>query len=656
MLRCVLRFFCHSAGIRPLHGVYLHGSLLLERTGSYKMTKNLVRTRARIFLLTLIIHHLSFIFLSAQTTFRLQISPAEQEVFSEKIKDFRLKPLESREGVAEFQLPDSAALTPFCRDLIQHFRQKSHLAVSLDSLQTATVTATANFHLGPEMRWVQLRPANSENGDWLEAARFRASLFSDKPLRHDVLLKLQEDILKQAENNGYPFAQIWLDSIEVQPDGGVSAVLQIERGRFFVFKQLKINGDLKLPAAYLPNYLGLKPGEPYSRAQVLRIRDQMRALLFLETTGNPTVTFAGNGEATVNLFLQKKKASRFDFIIGLLPRSDANDGRLLLTGSLSAAFQNALNLGERFAVEFERLKPETQELDVQASIPYLLGSPFGAGGRLNIFRRDSTWVDAQGEVGVSYLFSGGDYLKLLWENKSSSLQKVDTLTVLQSRRLPPNLDYRQNAYGLELGMTRLDYRFNPRQGWAIQIRSLAGFNTVKTNSQIENLRDPDDPEFNFASLYDTLTQRATRYRLEGNAESYVPLFQRTTLKISMRGGGIFSDKPVYNNEQYRLGGNKLLRGFDEESLFATRYVVTTAELRLLIGLNSYLAVFADYGYLENVTRSVRAFQRPLGFGTGLTFETQAGIFGISLAVGKRDQSESVDFRAIKFHIGYVSLF
>ncbi|GAB4492527.1 MAG: hypothetical protein OHK0019_14620 [Saprospiraceae bacterium] len=628
----------------------------MERTGSYKMTKNLVRTRARIFLLTLIIHHLSFIFLSAQTTFRLQISPAEQEVFSEKIKDFRLKPLESREGVAEFQLPDSAALTPFCRDLIQHFRQKSHLAVSLDSLQTATVTATANFHLGPEMRWVQLRPANSENGDWLEAARFRASLFSDKPLRHDVLLKLQEDILKQAENNGYPFAQIWLDSIEVQPDGGVSAVLQIERGRFFVFKQLKINGDLKLPAAYLPNYLGLKPGEPYSRAQVLRIRDQMRALLFLETTGNPTVTFAGNGEATVNLFLQKKKASRFDFIIGLLPRSDANDGRLLLTGSLSAAFQNALNLGERFAVEFERLKPETQELDVQASIPYLLGSPFGAGGRLNIFRRDSTWVDAQGEVGVSYLFSGGDYLKLLWENKSSSLQKVDTLTVLQSRRLPPNLDYRQNAYGLELGMTRLDYRFNPRQGWAIQIRSLAGFNTVKTNSQIENLRDPDDPEFNFASLYDTLTQRATRYRLEGNAESYVPLFQRTTLKISMRGGGIFSDKPVYNNEQYRLGGNKLLRGFDEESLFATRYVVTTAELRLLIGLNSYLAVFADYGYLENVTRSVRAFQRPLGFGTGLTFETQAGIFGISLAVGKRDQSESVDFRAIKFHIGYVSLF
>jgi len=652
-LRCVLVRFVIPEGNLP----DTHFSDDSRKPGLCRFPSRMTKkNQTRIILLAFIIHHSSFIILSAQTSLRLHISPAEQAVFSEKIKDFRLKPIENQAGIAEFQLPDSAALAPLCRDLLQHFRQKSHLAVSLDSLQTATAAATANLHLGPEMRWVQLRPANSENNEWLDAARFREKLFSEKPLRHDELLRLEEAILKQAENNGYPFAQIWLDSIEVRPDGGISAVLQIARGRFFVFKQLKINGDLKLPAAFLPNYLGLKPGDPYSRAQVLRIRDQMRTLLFLETTGNPTVTFAGNGEATVNLFLQKKKASRFDFVIGLLPQSDANDGRLLLTGSLSAAFQNALNLGERFAVEFERLKPETQRLDVQTSVPYLLGSPFGAEGRLNIFRRDSTWVDAQGEVGVSYLFTGGDYLKLVWENKSSSLQKVDTLSVLQTRRLPPNLDYRQNAYGLELGMNRLDYRFNPRQGWAIQVRSLAGFNTVKTNSQIESLRDPDDPEFNFASLYDTVTQRATRYRLEGKTELFVPLFQRTTLKFAVRGGGIFSEKPVYNNEQYRLGGNKLMRGFDEESLFATRYVVTTAELRLLIGLNSYLAAFADYGYLENVTKSIRVFQRPLGLGAGLTFETQAGIFGISLAVGKRDKAEPVNFRALKFHIGYVSLF
>jgi hemolysin activation/secretion protein len=228
--------------------------------------------------------------------------------------------------------------------------------------------------------------------------------------------------------------------------------------------------------------------------------------------------------------------------------------------------------------------------------------------------------------------------------------------VIESHQLPPNLDYKQNAYGFEAGFNRLDYRFNPRQGWALQLRSMAGFNTVQRNNQIENLQDPDDPAFDFASLYDTVAVRQTRYRLEGKAEVYFPLFQRTTLKLAARGGGIFSEKPVYNNEQYRLGGNKLLRGFDEESLFATRYVVTTAELRLLIGLNSYLAAFTDYGYLENVTNTTRAFLHPIGVGAGMTFETQAGIFGISIAAGRREQGEALDFRALKFHIGYVSLF
>ena len=607
-----------------------------------------------------------FSFLLSQTTLRLHISPSEQAIFFEKIKDFRQKPIENQTGIAEFRLADSAAIAPFCRDLLQHFRQKSYLTASIDSLIPHPPSPTANFHLGPQMRWLRLRPANAADEDWLRAAGFREKLFTEKPLRYDALLALEQAVLEQAENNGYPFAQIWLDSTEMQPDGGVSAVLQIERGRFFTFKQLKINGDLKLPAAFLPNYLGLKPGSPYNRAQVLRLREQLRTLLFVEMTGSPTVTFSGSptrpdtsgqasGEATVNLFLQKKRASRFDFIIGLLPQT-GDEQKLLLTGSLSAAFQNALNLGERFAVEFERLKPETQKLDVQASVPYVFGSSFGAEGRLNIFRRDSTWVDAQGDVGVSYLFTGGDYVKILWENKSSSLQKVDTLTVLNTRRLPPNLDLRQNGFGLEAGLNRLDYRFNPRQGWAVQLKAVAGFNTVRRNSQIENLRDPDKPDFSYASLYDSVAGREARYRLESKTELFIPFFQRTTLKLGVRAGGIFSKKPVFNNEQYRLGGNKLLRGFDEESLFATRFVVTTAELRLLIGLNSYLAAFADYGYLENVTSRTRVFLRPFGMGAGLNFETQAGIFGINLAVGRRDAGQAFDFRAVKFHLGYVNLF
>lgn len=204
-------------------------------------------------------------------------------------------------------------------------------------------------------------------------------------------------------------------------------------------------------------------------------------------------------------------------------------------------------------------------------MPYVFGLPFGVDGRLGVFRRDSrTWVDAQGQLGVQYFFEGSDFVSFFWENKSSSLQKIDTLDILANRRLPAVLDLRQNGFGLETGLTRLDYRFNPRRGWALSLRGVAGFNTVQRNPTIEALRDPADPDFSFAVLYDSVAGRVARFHLDGQAALYLPLAARTTVKLGLRGGGIFSEKPVFANEQYRLGGNKLLRGFDEESLFATR--------------------------------------------------------------------------------------
>lgn len=592
--------------------------------------------------------------LAAQSSVHLTVAPADRPALALLLRDFepRLTPADT----LVLRAADSAALLQLQLRLLDHFRANAHLAASIDSVRTSGPGRwTGSLYLGPVLRWVRPRPADAATARWLDAVRFREKKYAGKPLAPTELLSLQRRLLEAAENAGYPFAAVQLDSVQIQADGSVDAVLRLTPGRYFTFGRLNVQGDLRLPPGFLPNYLGLKPGMPYSRARVLGLRPRLQSLLFAETTAIPSVTFAGN-EAAVNLFLNKKRNGRFDFIIGLLPQPDDPAGRLLLTGSLSAAFQNALNLGERLSVELERLRPETQKLDVQAGLPYAFGTPFGLDGRLNIFRRDTTWVDAQGELGVQYLFAGSDYVKFFWENRSLFLQQVDTALVRSTRRLPPNLDMRQNGFGLEGAASRLDYRFNPRQGWAASLRVVAGLNNILRNSRIEAIQDPLDPEFRYTTLYDTVAGRVARFRLEGRAEGYVPLFARATLKLALRAQGFISEKPIYNNEQYRLGGNKLLRGFNEESLFASRFAVATAELRLLIGQNSYLAAFTDYGYVENITDRTRVFLRPWGLGAGLNFETQAGIFGISAAVGRQDVGESPDFRAVKFHIGYVSLF
>jgi hypothetical protein len=68
-----------------------------------------------------------------------------------------------------------------------------------------------------------------------------------------------------------------------------------------------------------------------------------------------------------------------------------------------------------------------------------------------------------------------------------------------------------------------------------------------------------------------------------------------------------------------------------------------------------MGVFTDWGYIENITSRNRIFLRPAGFGAGLNFETPTGIFGINVAAGRPDTGQAFDFRALKFHLGYVSL-
>ena len=480
-----------------------------------------------------------------------------------------------------------------------------------------------------------------------------------KPLSARALLGLQEELLSSAENSGFPFARVWLDSFLVNASGEASGVLRADLNKLIRFGPIQLIGEVQIPPSYLPAYLGIRPGMPYNASRVQRIRERLRELPFLETSSDPLVRFVGD-EARVNLFLKKKKASKLDFILGLLPDPSSTDGRLLITGNLTAAFQNALGQGESFSIILERLMPETQELETAAAIPFLFGLPVGVEGKLNVYRRDSSWVDANSELGVQYLFEGGGFLKLLWENRSSRLQVIDTVRILNTRQLPGNPDLSQNGFGLESAFNRLDYRFNPRSGWSARIKAVAGFNSVRRNSTIESLEDNADPDFNFSSLYDTVQLNNTRWRTEIEAQAFLPVFERSTIRFAVRSAGVFSERPVYNNEQYRLGGapDRMsgLRGFNEESLFATRFAVFIAEYRLLIGPNSHLAAFTDYGYLENITNRTRVFQRPWGFGAGIDFETRSGVFGIKLAVGRNDAGQAVDFRAAKFHLGYVNLF
>jgi len=555
----------------------------------------------------------------------------------------------------ESRFADSTLIFNELKNITNQLHAQTYLEASIDSTAKQDSTLIAWLHVGPAYEWASISNGNVPS-DFLDRSGFRPKLYKKKPLSFTDLQKTQERILQQAENNGFPFAKVYLDSLEfnespINPEGAsnhqlpVLAQLFLDKGPLVLFDSLKVEGDAKISMNYLRQYLGIKAGEPYNRQRVLKIRQRVQELPFLQEKKNVLVTFR-EGTAHLRLFLEKKKASRFDFLLGVLPNSSSLEQKLLITGTFNAEFQNQFGLGERIYASFERLRPQTQRLEVAFTYPYILQLPFGVDLKFNQYRRDSSYTDVIGEFGVQYLFQGGNYLKAFWNTTASNLLSVDT-TAIQQGRFPKQLDVRNRAFGLEASWQSLDYRFNPRRGWVAFAKGSAGNRTIERNQAILEVAE---------SFYDTLPQRSFRFTLDGRLERYFPLFERSALKLAARSGAIFSEEKIYQNEQFRIGGNRLLRGFDEESVFATLYAVFTAEYRLLIGQNSYFYAFGDYGYTEDRRIGIQTvYDNPLGFGGGLTFETTAGVFGISLAVGKLS-GNPLDFRNPKVHFGYVSVF
>jgi len=199
----------------------------------------------------------------------------------------------------------------------------------------------------------------------------------------------------------------------------------------------------------------------------------------------------------------------------------------------------------------------------------------------------------------------------------------------------------------------LDYRFNPTKGWEIRLNGTLGVKRVIRNNTIEELSRPD---LDFDLAYDTLKLNTLQTEAKLSAAFYLPAFRIATFKLGIEGGLQYNQERIFENELYRIGGNSLLRGFDELSVLTSTYLVTTAEFRLLLDRNSYLSFpFIDYGLTKIFVDDVEQWDTAISVGLGINFSTPAGIFNVSFAAGRR-LDNPIDFGNTKIHFGYVSLF
>lgn len=545
-----------------------------------------------------------------------------------------------------------AACTEYVFQIPKLLQKKGFIAASVDSMQIDSTSAQVDVYIGRIFRWAKLN-ASSVPQEWLTAAGYIEKNFTKQVLNYQSLQQLQERLLIKLENTGYPFANVYLDSFDLSEEG-ISAILKVNKGPLYKIDSIRIYGDVKLNNIFLQRYLEIPNGSIYQKQKLVNISPRLLQLPYLIEERRWNMNLLATG-SILNLYLKEKKSSQINGIIGFLPANDQLGGnKLLVTGDFNLNLKNGFGLGESLSILFQQIQIKSPRLQLAYQQPFLFGSAFGADFSFDGFKKDSSFLNITLQAGVQYSFGGNRSGKLFLQQFITNLDLVDTLSIRNSRRLPDQIDQTTTNVGIDYEWFNTDYRFNPRKGYDLRFTGSAGIRKIKPNSSITSIKDPLNPSFNYQSLYDSVKARAYTFRLKLTGARFFKTGKQTVLKTAITTALVQSPQ-LFRNELFQLGGFKMLRGFDEESIFASAYAVVTLEYRLLIGLNSYLYTFTDGGWAQNKSQFANTTNQFIGAGMGMAFETKAGIFNVAFAAGKRNDVP-LNLRQAKIHFGYVNFF
>jgi hemolysin activation/secretion protein len=537
----------------------------------------------------------------------------------------------------------------YVQRIVPGLQDDGYLAASTDSIQVSPNRYDIWVYVGEQWKWARLDlstlPQPIVTGTGITEAQY-----AHRPLSPRAISNLTEKVLRWCEDNGYPFARAGLDSVVEDGHGGIIGKLLVDQGSLRTIDSIIIEGDVRISKAYMMRYLEIYEGGLYNESHIRRITTRLRNLPFLQEDVAWHIDFRLS-ETKLYLTLREKRANQLNAIAGLQP-DNAGSGKLLFTVDAQAAFQNILGNGESFSFSYQKLQAASPRIKADALYPYLLGSPFGVDGHFDLYFKGSEYRRTTFDIGGRYAISGQDYIRVYYKGYSNRIINPDTSYITTYHRLPANVDVTSGGVGTEVQSIRTNYRFNPSRGWTARLSGEALRRNIKPNDGISGIKDGSG--FDYSKLYDTLTAQSYQYNVSGDASLYSPLAKRIVFKTAYAGGWISGDR-LFQNELFQLGGFKLLRGFDEGSLFANQYHILTGELRLLLGGNSNVYLFSDNGWLQSKINGFTSDGLYNGFGVGTSLDNKTGLFTISYGLGRSD-ANPIQLRQSKIHFGYIAYF
>lgn len=440
-----------------------------------------------------------------------------------------------------------------------------------------------------------------------------------------------EKIVNYLENHGYPFASVHLTT-EWENDTTPLYRMRIDRGRYTKIDSIVLKGNIKLGKSYLWPYLGLRRNVPYSEKTVQAVAQKLEAIPFATIIQPAGISFEED-KTLLYVFLDKRQVNRFDGYIGFQPVNELT-GKLAVTGELSLALQNIFHIGERLSLEWRSSEKHSQYLNFDAAFPFLFRTRFGIDGNFRLDKQDTTYLTLNYHLGIPYHFRHDSYLRPYIDFTQSQLLNNSGTSSPSDTSC---MGHRNILYGLSLHVRQADNPYQPRLGFELYADAAAGRRTLLPDLHNDGLAEPD------------LKIVKNSYRLMGGITGYIPIYKQLILMLRTQAGSMLTG-PHYRNEMFKIGGESQIRGFTENELYASTFLLYSAELRYLFGRNSDVHVFFDGGTYEQQGYYNYLIDTPFGFGLGVNIGVRSGVFYFEYAL-PRQRNNPISLKTGKIHFG-----
>ena len=554
--------------------------------------------------------------------------------------------IKSENNTSYIQLPDSSSVLLELQEKIESYRTKGFIAASIDSIKYANDTVTAFLNHGLPFTHMEINTHNLPE-EYIGTSK-------KQTLDLVTFSKLQENVMKDYENKGFPFVAISLTEPKIKEDTLVANIILDPYIQFF-YDTIVILGNSSLSKKYLCKYLDIEEGTLYNEQNIKEIDTKLENLPLVKVKSKTQVLFF-RGRVRIILNIDDNAIDRFDGIVGLAPNSsNADENSLLITGELNVGLNNLFKSGKQLQIQWKNYLKNSQKLNLSSTIPYLFNSKFGVNGELKLNKFDTLFLNLNSQLSIRYQNNGNNYIQFYYQNIQSNLLSVDTNSIRFQERIPSNNPFNIDNYGLSIFHKKVDYLNNPRKGFTILTDLAIGQKTIQKNRDINSMKFFDTQTGKNLSLYDTIKLKQLRLNATINLTSFIPIKEKSTIHQNLSFRGLFSDQ-VFFSEFYNFGGYSTLKGFDENEFFASKSLIYTLEYRYLIGTNSYIGLFINAAaYEDKLKTSSLIYDTPLGFGLSSNLEIGQGILNISYALGSQNNN-GFQLGSAKIHFGIINYF